>query len=57
MEVKENHFRRKVLSEYVVEYLMDNFVNKKFKIGERIREVQIVSELNVSQGAVKEAIR
>lgn len=57
MEVKKNHFRRKVLSEYVVEYLVDNFVNKKFKIGERIRETQIASELNVSQGAVREAIR
>lgn len=57
MEKKGRHIKRKVLSEYVVEYLVDNFVNKKFKIGERIRETQIASELNVSQGAVREAIR
>lgn len=57
MEKKGRHIKRKVLSEYVVEYLVDDFVNKKFKIGERIRETQIASELNVSQGAIREAIK
>lgn len=47
---------RTKLSDSIVEYLMDKFVKKEFKPGDRIIETKIADQLNVSQGAVREAI-
>lgn len=48
--------KRKTLSDNIVEYLMDKFVKKEFKPGDKIIETKIADQLNVSQGAVREAI-
>lgn len=56
MELGKNMFKRKTLPDDIVEYLMDKFAKKEFKPGDRIIETKIADELNVSQGAVREAI-
>lgn len=48
--------KRETLSKHIVKYLMEKFVRKEFKPGDRIIETKIADELNVSQGAVREAI-
>jgi len=48
--------KRKKLSDSIVEYLMDKFVKKEFKPGDKIVETKIADQLNVSQGAVREAL-
>ena len=48
--------KRIKLSDSIVEYLMDKFVKKEFKPGDKIIETKIADQLNVSQGGVREAI-
>lgn len=47
---------RKVSADYLVDSLMDKFVNKKIKPGDRIIETKLAEKMNLSQTVVREAI-
>lgn len=47
---------RKIAADYIVDFLMDEFVNKRVKPGERIVETRLAEQTNVSQTVVREAI-
>lgn len=49
--------KRRVLRDDVVEHIVDSILNETLKPGDKIVETRISRELNVSQGAVREAIR
>ncbi len=49
--------KRRVLRDDVVEHIVDSILNESLKPGDKIVETRISRELNVSQGAVREAIR
>jgi DNA-binding GntR family transcriptional regulator len=48
---------RRVLRDEVADYLIDAILSGSFRPGEKIVETRISKELQVSQGAVREAIR
>lgn len=48
--------RRKISADYVVDFLMGEFISKKVKPGDRVIETQISNKMNVSQTVVREAI-
>lgn len=50
------NIKRKISADYVVDFLMGEFISKKVKPGDRIIETQIADEMNVSQTVVREAI-
>lgn len=54
---KNNGIKRRVLRDDVVEHIVDSILNRTLKPGDRIVETRISRDLNVSQGAVREAIR
>ncbi|WP_319778831.1 GntR family transcriptional regulator [Maridesulfovibrio sp.] len=49
--------KRRVLRDDVVEHIVDSILNGYLKPGDKIIETRISRELQVSQGAVREAIR
>lgn len=49
--------RRRVLRDDVIEYIIEAIFNESYKPGDRLVETRISRELEVSQGAVREAIR
>ncbi|WP_432735408.1 GntR family transcriptional regulator [Maridesulfovibrio sp. FT414] len=49
--------KRRVLRDDVVEHIVSGILNGEFKPGDKVVETRISRELNVSQGAVREAIR
>lgn len=53
----EKSFTKLLFRENVVEYLLDCILQKRFVAGEKINEFQISQELDISKGAVREAIR
>ncbi len=54
----EHHgLRRRVLREEVAEYIMDAMLRGALLPGDKVVESKIARELNISQGAVREAIR
>ncbi len=50
------NIKRKISADYVVDFLMSEFVSKKVKPGDRVIETQIADEMDVSQTVVREAI-
>ncbi len=48
---------RKVLRDYIREYLMENILSGKIPAGERLVESRLAKQLGVSQAPVREAIR
>jgi len=52
----DNKINHKRLSENIVEYIINCFINKTIKPGERVVESKIAKDLNTSQGSVREAI-
>lgn len=50
------YIKRKILADYVVDYLIDEFVEKKITPGDRVLEIKIAKEMDVSQTVVREAI-
>ena len=48
--------KRKISADYIVDFLMNEFVNQKVKPGERITENEIAKKMGVSQTDVREAI-
>ena len=55
--VASGGLKRRVLRDDVVEHIVDSILNGALKPGEKIIETRISRELQVSQGAVREAIR
>lgn len=55
----ESHtlFKRRVLRDDVIEYLMHNVLTGTLAPGDKIIESKLARELSISQGAVREAIR
>lgn len=54
--MKDKYFRHSNLSSLVVDYLKDKILSGEFKEGERILEVSIAEELNISRAPVREGI-
>lgn len=54
---ERNFVKRRVLRDDVVEYIVESIFNEEYKPGDRLVETRISRELEVSQGAVREAIR
>lgn len=52
-----NVIHRRVLRDEVADYLIDAILSGEFRPGDKIVETRISKELQVSQGAVREAIR
>ncbi|BBD09115.1 GntR family transcriptional regulator [Desulfovibrio ferrophilus] len=52
-----NVITRRVLRDEVADYLIDAILSGEFRPGDKIVETRISKELQVSQGAVREAIR
>ncbi len=50
-------FQRRLLSDDVVEYLIDQILQGTFKPGERVAELKLAHYLDVSQSTVREALR
>ena len=57
MIMENNIITRRVLRDEVADYLIDAILSGSFSPGDKIVETRISKELQVSQGAVREAIR
>lgn len=53
LEKINRNIKRKISANYVVDFLMGEFISKKVKPGDRVIEAQIANEMNISQTVVR----